>query len=35
MSTRLVPLPGLGPRWIDACRDCMVATWHYRAGRQT
>ncbi|MGW5633968.1 hypothetical protein [Streptomyces sp. NPDC003832] len=30
MSTRLVRLPGLGPRWIDACRDHMVAGW--RAG---
>lgn len=23
MSTRLVPLPGLGPRWVDECRDHM------------
>lgn len=32
MSTRLVPLPGLGPRWIDYCRDHMIAGWRIRAG---
>lgn len=32
MSTRLVPLPGLGPRWIDYCRDHMIAGWRHRAG---
>jgi hypothetical protein len=31
--TRLVPLPGLGPRWVDECRDHMIAGWHLRAGR--
>lgn len=30
MSTRLVPLPGLGPRWIDACRTHMLARWQGR-----
>ncbi|WAZ20145.1 hypothetical protein STRCI_001244 [Streptomyces cinnabarinus] len=34
-STRLVPLPGLGPRWIDACRDHMVAGWRARSASIT
>lgn len=28
--TRLVPLPGLGPRWIDYCRPHMSASWRAR-----
>jgi len=32
MATRLVPLPDLGPRWIDYCRDHMIAGWRYRNG---
>ena len=30
--TRLVSLPGFGPRWIDECRQHMIAGWHFRAG---
>lgn len=32
MSTRLVPLAGFGPRWVDSCRDCMIAASDYRVG---
>ena len=32
MATRLVPLPGLGPRWVDYCHGHMVADWGLRAG---
>lgn len=31
MSTRLVRLSGRGPRWIDACRDHMIAGWRARS----
>jgi hypothetical protein len=31
MSTRLVRLPGFGPRWVDHCRDHMVAVSRFRA----
>lgn len=33
MTTRLLLLPGFGPRWVDECRDHMIAGWHHRAGR--
>ncbi len=25
VATRVVCVPGLGPRWLDQCRDCMLA----------
>lgn len=31
MSTRLVALPGFGPRWVDECRDHMIAGWRFRS----
>ena len=31
-ATRLVPLPGFGPRWVDTCMKHMVAASHYRVG---
>jgi len=31
-STRLVPRPGFGPRWVDTCRDLMIAASNFRAG---
>lgn len=24
-ATRVVDVPGLGPRWLDTCRDCFLA----------
>ncbi|MEV7684442.1 hypothetical protein [Streptomyces bungoensis] len=27
VATRRVHVPGLGLRWQDSCRDCMVAAW--------
>jgi hypothetical protein len=31
--TRLVSLPRLGPRWVDECRDHMIAGWNLRSSR--
>ncbi|MFE0353562.1 hypothetical protein ACFW2I_08720 [Streptomyces nigra] len=28
--TRLVRLEGLGPRWVDSCREHMIAGWRAR-----
>jgi hypothetical protein len=25
-TTRVIDLPGHGPRWLDRCRDCFLAT---------
>lgn len=33
-ATRLVPLPGLGYRWVDTCPAHMVAAANYRTGRE-
>ncbi|MFQ6148678.1 hypothetical protein ACLMNJ_37435 [Streptomyces seoulensis] len=27
VATRRLDVPGLGLRWVDACRDCMIAAW--------
>jgi hypothetical protein len=33
-ATRLVPLPGFGPRWVDTCPAHMVAAAKYRNGQE-
>lgn len=33
-ATRLVALPGWGPRWIDTCLPHMVAASNYRIRRE-
>jgi hypothetical protein len=35
VATRVVDIPGLGRRWLDQCRDCMIAgiRLNWKAGR--
>ncbi|MGW5477726.1 hypothetical protein [Streptomyces sp. NPDC004008] len=30
VATRIVDVPGLGLRWHDSCRDCMIAGFELR-----
>ncbi|MEV7130118.1 hypothetical protein [Streptomyces sp. NPDC093260] len=27
VATRRLDVPGLALRWLDSCRDCMIAAW--------